>query len=110
MIERIEELRAQAETEVAAAGTSGELEELRVRYLGRKAELPQMLRGVAELEPARRGEVGKAANQARQTLERLIEQRSAQLQAQELEGQLQEDRIDVTLPGGPPQPNRRPPR
>jgi phenylalanyl-tRNA synthetase alpha chain len=63
-----------------------------------------MLRGVAELEPARRGEVGKAANQARQALERLIEDRAAELQAQELEGQLQEDRVDVTLPGAPPQP------
>ena len=56
--------------EIAAAATSEALEELRVRYLGRKAELPQMLRGVAELEPAQRGEVGKAANEARQALER----------------------------------------
>jgi phenylalanyl-tRNA synthetase alpha chain len=104
MIERIEQLQAQAQADVAAADSSHSLEELRVRYLGRKAELPQMLRGVAELEPARRGEVGKAANQARQTLERLIEDRAAELQAQELEGQLQEDRVDVTLPGAPPQP------
>jgi phenylalanyl-tRNA synthetase alpha chain len=104
MIERIEQLQVQAQAEIAAAGTSQTLEELRVRYLGRKAELPQMLRGVAELEPDRRGEVGKAANQARQALERLIEQRGAQLQGQELEGQLQEDRVDVTLPGAPPQP------
>jgi phenylalanyl-tRNA synthetase alpha chain len=104
MIERIEQLQAQAQAEIAAAGTSQTLEELRVRYLGRKAELPQMLRGVAELEPAQRGEVGKAANQARQALERRIEERSAELQAQELEGQLQEDLLDVTLPGAPPQP------
>jgi phenylalanyl-tRNA synthetase alpha chain len=104
MIERIEQLQAQAQADVAAADSSHSLEELRVRYLGRKAELPQMLRGVAELEPARRGEVGKAANQARQALERLIEDRAAELQAQELEGQLQEDRVDVTLPGAPPQP------
>jgi phenylalanyl-tRNA synthetase alpha chain len=104
MIERIEQLQAQAEAEIAAAGTSHSLEELRVRYLGRKAELPQMLRGVADLEPARRGEVGKTANQARQQLESLIEQRTSELQAQELERRLQEDRVDVTLPGAPPQP------
>ena len=71
MIERIEQLKAQAEGEIAAAGDSHSLEELRVRYLGRKAELPQMLRGVAGLEPARRGEVGKAANEARQALDKL---------------------------------------
>src|SRR5437016_13844286 len=104
MIERIEQLKAQAEGEIAAAGDSHSLEELRVRYLGRKAELPQMPRGVAELEPARRGEVGKAANEARQALERQIEERAAELRADELEGQLQQDRVDVTLPGAPPQP------
>jgi phenylalanyl-tRNA synthetase alpha chain len=104
MIERIEQLRAQAETEIGAAGTSQALEELRVRYLGRKAELPQMLRGVAELEPARRGEVGKAANEARGSLERLIEARASELQSTELEQSLSSDSVDVTLPGAPPQP------
>jgi phenylalanyl-tRNA synthetase alpha chain len=104
MIERIEQLRAQAEGEISKASTSEALEGLRVGYLGRKAELPQLLRGVAELEPARRGEVGKAANQARQALEALIEARSGELAGAELAAQLGEDRIDVTLPGAPPQP------
>jgi phenylalanyl-tRNA synthetase alpha chain len=104
MIERIEQLRVQGEAEIAAASGADELEQLRVRYLGRKAELPQMLRGVAQLEPAERGAVGKAANQARQALEALIEQRSEQLGGAELEQQLQADRVDVTLPGAPPQP------
>ena len=103
MIERIQALRAQADAQIASAPTSEALEELRVRYLGRKAELPQMLRGVAELEPAERGAVGKAANQARQALEALIEARAAQLGAAELERDLQDDRVDVTLPGAPPQ-------
>ncbi len=104
MIERIEQLRAEAEGEIAKAATSEALEGLRVGYLGRKAELPQLLRGVAELEPAQRGAVGKAANQARQALEALIEARAAQLGAAELERGLEQDRVDVTLPGAPPQP------
>jgi phenylalanyl-tRNA synthetase alpha chain len=104
MIERIQELQAQAEAEISAADAGEALEQLRVRYLGRKAELPQMLRGVAQLEPAERGAVGKAANQARQALEALIEQRAEQLGGAELEQRLQADRVDVTLPGAPPQP------
>jgi len=104
MIERIEQLRAQAEGEISAASTSEALEELRVRYLGRKAELPQLLRGVAELEPAQRGEVGRAANEARQGLEGLIEARAGELSGAELEHDLAQDTIDVTLPGAPPQP------
>ena len=104
MIERIEELRGEAEQAIAAASSSEALEELRVRYLGRKAELPQMLRGVAELAPEQRGAVGKAANQARQALEALIEARAGELGGEELERRLQADRVDVTLPGAPPQP------
>src|SRR5277367_2558904 len=104
MIDRIQELQSQAESAISAAGSSAELEELRVGYLGRKAELPQLLRGVAELAPAERGAVGKAANQARAALEALIEARVAQLGAAELERGLETDRVDVTLPGAPPQP------
>jgi phenylalanyl-tRNA synthetase alpha chain len=104
MIERIEQLGAQARAEIAAASGSEELGELRVRYLGRKAELPRMLREVAELAPEQRAQVGKAANLARQELERLIEARAAELSAAELEDRLREDRCDVTLPGAPVQP------
>ncbi len=104
MIERIGQLRAQAEGEIAAAASADELEELRVRHLGRRAELPQMLRGVRELPAQERGAVGKAANEARVALEGLIGARAAQLREAELHTRLREDRVDVTLPGDPPQP------
>jgi phenylalanyl-tRNA synthetase alpha chain len=104
MIERIEELRAQAQGEIEAASSSEAVEELRVRYLGRKAELPQMLRGVATLEPEQRGVVGKAANDARKALEAMIEARAAQFDASELDEKLKGDRVDVTLPGTPAEP------
>ncbi len=104
MIERIEELRAQAAQEISAASSSEQLEELRVRWLGRKAELPQLLRGVAELEPSQRAAVGKAANEARRALETLLEDRAQGLSSQELDRELAGEQMDVTLPGAPPQP------
>jgi phenylalanyl-tRNA synthetase alpha chain len=104
MTERIEQLRAEAQSAILAASSGEALEELRVRYLGRKAELPQILRGVRELPPAERGPVGKAANVARQELETLIEQRGAELGGERLDARLREERLDVTLPGAPPQP------
>ncbi len=104
MIERIEQLRAQAEGEIAAAASTDALEQLHVRHLGRRAELPQLLRGVRELPPQERGAVGKAANEARVALESLIEERAARLSGGELETRLREDRLDVTLPGDPAQP------
>ncbi len=104
MIDRIDQLRSEGEGAIAAAGSSAELEELRVRYLGRKAELPQLLRGVAALPAEERGAVGKAANQARQALDALIHARGQELAAGELGDRLVADRVDVTLPGAPPQP------
>ena len=104
MIDRIEELRAQAHGEIEAASSSEAVEELRVRYLGRKAELPQMLRSVATLAPEERGAMGKAANEARRALEQAIEARAQALDASELEQRLKVDTVDVTLPGTPAQP------
>ena len=67
MIDRIEQIAAEARDAIAAATTTDALEEARVRYLGRKAELPQLLRGVADLPPEERGKVGRAANETRST-------------------------------------------
>jgi phenylalanyl-tRNA synthetase alpha chain len=104
MTDRIAELRAEAEAAIAGATDSAALEQLRVRYLGRKAELPNILRGIAQLAPEQRGPTGKAANQARQALEALIAARGEELAGGELERRLREDTVDVTLPGRPPQP------
>jgi phenylalanyl-tRNA synthetase alpha chain len=104
MLERIEEIRVEAAAAIDAAGSSAELEELRVRHLGRKAELTTILRGIAELAPEERGKVGGAANKARQELEALLEASAARLDSSELESRLLSDRIDVTLPGAPPRP------
>ncbi len=101
MTERIEQIVAEANAAVEAAGNTAALEEVRIRFLGRKAELPNLLRGVAELPPAERAATGKAANQARQQLEAAIDAKAAKLAGRELDAKLAEDRIDVTLPGDP---------
>jgi phenylalanyl-tRNA synthetase alpha chain len=101
MNERISELRAAGEAAIADAPGTTELEDVRVRFLGRKAELPNLLRGVAQLPPEERGTVGRAANEARRALEAAIEARAAELEAAELDAQLAADVVDVTLPGSP---------
>ena len=65
MNERIRELRSAGEAAIAEAPDTMRLEDVRVRFLGRKAELPNLLRGVAQLPPEERGPVGRAANEAR---------------------------------------------
>jgi phenylalanyl-tRNA synthetase alpha chain len=104
MLERIEKIETEATAAIEAAGGTSELEELRVRYLGRKAELTAILRGIADLPQEERGAVGGGANRARKSLEALLESRAGQLDAAELEARLGSDRIDVTLPGAPARP------
>ena len=71
----LDQLRSEAEAAIAAAGSAAELEELRVRYLGRKAELTATLRSIGELPADQRGPVGKAANEVKQELEGLLHAR-----------------------------------
>jgi phenylalanyl-tRNA synthetase alpha chain len=98
---RIDEIRAEAEGAIAAASDTQTLEDVRIQYLGRKAELPNLLRTVAELPASERAATGKAANEARKALEAAIDQRANQLAAIELEQRLERDRIDITLDGDP---------
>ncbi len=91
-----EALEEEAASALAAASTADEVEELRVRYLGRKAELPQALRAVRDRE------TGMTLNALRERLETAITQRRDTLETAELDRRLREDVIDVTLPGEAP--------
>jgi len=97
MTERIAQIRAEAEQAIATAHDTHTLQDVRIRFLGRKAELPNLLRSVAQLPATERAATGKAANEARKALET----RERQLAGQELERRLERDRVDVTLDGDP---------
>ena len=102
MADTFDQIREQAEKDVAAASSVKELEDARVRYLGRKSELTAALRSIGDLPADERGKVGQAANAVREALEELIGSRIRELEESELDARLAEDRIDVTLPGEPP--------
>src|SRR3954454_2345165 len=86
--DRIAALRSEGEAAVSSATATAELEEVRVRFLGRKAELPNLLRDVGQLPPQERGPVGKGANEARRAIEAAVEARRAELESAELEQRL----------------------
>jgi phenylalanyl-tRNA synthetase alpha chain len=100
--QRLDEVAVAARKAIEAALNSAELESQRVQFLGRKSELTQILRSISKLPPEQRAELGKTANETRQALERAVEERSATLESVELERTIEQDRIDVTLPGDPP--------
>lgn len=101
MVERIKQIETEANAAVTAAESASDLEDARIRYLGRKAELTGILRGIADLPPEQRGPVGSTGNKVRKTLEGMIEAKVESLANAELEESLAGDRIDVTLPGSP---------
>jgi phenylalanyl-tRNA synthetase alpha chain len=103
-IDRIQQIEREAADSIAAASGTAELEELRVRYLGRKAELVTILRGIAELPAEERGAVGKSGNEVRNRLEELLDRRAGELDSQEISSRLVEDAVDVSLPGAPAPP------
>jgi phenylalanyl-tRNA synthetase alpha chain len=86
-------LRTEALSAVEGASTPAELDELRVRYLGRKSDLKQALRAVRDRES------GMALNEAREAIEEAVTARQAVLERAQLDRALTEGAVDVTLPG-----------
>ena len=99
MNQRIPGLVRDAEAAVAAAGTLGELDEVRVRFLGRRGRITAESRAVGTLAPELRPEAGKRLNDAMQAVRAALDARKAALAEQALRSRLASERIDVSLPG-----------
>jgi len=99
MKEKLEALRAEARAQLENCNTAAELEALRVRYLGKKGELTALLRGMGALAPEERPKMGALVNEARAEIEAAMEEKVAALEKAELERRLQEEQLDVTVPG-----------
>lgn len=89
----------QASTLVDASTETTELEELRVRYLGKKGELTGLLKQIGSLPHEERPAFGDKVNQAKRDVAERIQARSDALKAQELAAAIAAEKIDVTLPG-----------
>ncbi|MBQ1511448.1 MAG: phenylalanine--tRNA ligase subunit alpha, partial [Selenomonadaceae bacterium] len=100
MREKIEKLKQDAAKAIREkVANLGELNDIRVKYLGKKGELTAILRGMSQLSAEDRPKIGKIVNEARAQLEALIQEKNEQLKARELADKLSSERIDVTLPG-----------
>jgi len=100
---RVDAVAAEAREAIARASTAAELDQLRVRYLGRQGAVTQLLRALGTLPPDERPLVGAAANEAKRELEALLDARLAAAQLAERRTRRESERPDLTLPG------RRPP-
>ena len=93
------DLENQALQDVAEAADPAALDDVRVRYLGKKGLLTQQLKQLGSLPAGDRPAAGQAINRIKQQVQQAIDIRREALQAAELDAQLQQETIDVTLPG-----------
>ncbi len=99
MLERLKQLREDAERELETVSDPAALEQWRVSYLGKKGRLTLALRGVGKLPPQERPAVGRLANEIKTHLERAFKERAEELRRALLAKELAEASIDVRLPG-----------
>lgn len=99
MLEKLNEIKLKAQEELKNVKTVNDLVSLRVKYLGKKGELTSVLRGMGKLSPEERPRVGQAANEVRELIESILEERNNQLKEEALHQSLKKETIDITLPG-----------
>ena len=99
MKQQLENIRIQALAELESAQTPAALEELRVKWLGKKGELTAVLKMMGKLSAEERPIMGQMANSVRAEIEEKLEIRKTAIDAAVLENKLAEEAIDVTIPG-----------
>ncbi len=92
-------LSARALQEIAASAGLAALEEVRVRWLGKKGTLTEQLKSLGAMPAEQRREAGQRINEAKEQVQSAIEARRAELERARIEQQLSAGSIDVTLPG-----------
>ncbi|WP_366922631.1 phenylalanine--tRNA ligase subunit alpha [Metallumcola ferriviriculae] len=99
MREQLEQMRLAAVNELKLIADLEQLEQLRVKYLGKKGELTQVLRGMGKLSPEERPVIGQLANQVKEQLEAALRSKGEDLEKAAQQEKLKAEEIDVTLPG-----------
>ncbi len=99
MKQQLENIRLQALASLAEATTPADLEELRVKWLGKKGELTAVLKMMGKLTPEERPIMGQMANSVRAEIEEKLEARKNEIHSAVLEAKLASESIDVTIPG-----------
>lgn len=97
--EQLQAIQQKAIERLEQAKETQAVEDIRIKYLGKKGNVTQVLKGMKDLSPEERPIVGKLANDVRDTIQAKISERKAVLHQEALNKQLEEETIDVTLPG-----------
>ncbi len=97
----LDELHQQGLQQIAAADSLTTLNDIRIKFLGKKGSLTQALRQMGSLSEQERPQIGALANNVRNDLQQALDQAKQDLENKAVQQQLQAEKIDVTLPGKP---------
>ena len=109
MKEALQNIRQSADALIAQAADAAAVDELRVRFLGKKGELTAILKQMGRLSAEERPVVGALANEVREAITADIARRTKELESAALAARLAAEEIDVTLPGKAPAQGKRHP-
>ena len=98
MKEEIEKIRLNATKEIENTTEKKELNEVRVKYLGKKGELTALLRGMGGLSQEERPVIGSLINVVKTEIEEQIEKKENEFEAEEINRKIEKEKIDITLP------------
>ncbi|MBQ0111167.1 MAG: phenylalanine--tRNA ligase subunit alpha [Oscillospiraceae bacterium] len=99
MKEKLEQIKAQALQDIKNAESGAALEEIKVRFLGKKGELTSILKMMGGLSPEERPKMGQLANEVRGVLETALEDAKTVIKEKEMNARLKLEKIDVTIGG-----------
>lgn len=99
MKEKLAELRQQGLEAIEQSQDLDKINQARVKWLGKKGPLTQILRGMGKLSPEERPAVGKYANDVRNDLQEALQRRKQEMEKELLNAKLMAETVDVTLPG-----------
>ncbi len=98
MREKLEEISKKSREKIKEIKNSQELNDLKVKVLGKKGELTEILRGMGQIAAEERPVIGSLANKIRNEVENMISEKEAEFKKQELQKELEDETIDITLP------------
>ena len=99
MKETLQKILAEAIAQIQKADSLTQMEEIRVKMLGKKSPLTEILRSMGKLSPEERKELGQDANQVREQIESALERKLTEVKAKAQEEKFRQEKIDVTEPG-----------
>ena len=102
MEQELQRIKEEAFSAIKSASDEQALQDVRVKYLGKKGEVTALLKGLGKLSPEERPKMGALVNAVRQALEEEIDALKTSMEVAAMNARLEEEKIDITLPGRAP--------